>query len=79
MKKETIDIKNGSINVTDYSDDIKSATEEKIKDVLETIGSQAESFAKAKCPVDTGNLRNSISHAVEGETVYIGTDVFYAP
>ena len=29
---------------------------------LETIGGKAESYAKRLCPVDTGNLRNSITH-----------------
>ena len=39
-----------------------------------------ERYAKADCPVDTGRLRNSISHSVnEGEqTAYIGTNVEYA-
>lgn len=48
---------------------------------LEEIGLAAEGYAKRACPVDTGNLRNSITHAVEpGEdAVYVGTDVEYAP
>lgn len=29
--------------------------------------------------VDTGRLRNSISHTVDGEAAYIGTNVEYAP
>ena len=29
--------------------------------------------------VDTGRLRNSISHAVDGEAAYIGSNVEYAP
>jgi len=48
---------------------------------LERCGEQAEGYAKDLTPVDTGNLRNSITHQVdEGESaVYIGTDVEYAP
>ena len=47
---------------------------------LEAIGIVAESYAKMKTPVDTGRLRNSISHAVSGDDVYIGTNVLpYAP
>ena len=48
---------------------------------LEEIGMAAEGYAKRACPVDTGNLRNSISHAVESgeDAVYIGTNVEYAP
>lgn len=48
---------------------------------LEEIGLAAEGYAKRACPVDTGRLRNSITHAVEGseDAVYVGTDVEYAP
>lgn len=48
---------------------------------LERIGLQAEGYAIDLAPVDTGRLRNSITHAVapaEG-VVYIGTNVEYAP
>ena len=45
---------------------------------LEACGLQAEGYAKMECPVDTGNLRNSISHTSDGETEYIGTNVEYA-
>lgn len=48
---------------------------------LERCGSQAEGYAKDLAPVDTGNLRNSISHRVDEEerAAYIGTNVEYAP
>lgn len=46
---------------------------------LEIIGLKAESYAKRQCPVDTGRLRNSISHATDEDTAYIGTNVEYAP
>ena len=48
---------------------------------LEAIGLQAEGYAKLKAPVDTGRLRNSITHSLapEEEAVYIGTNVEYAP
>lgn len=48
---------------------------------LEEIGLLAENYAAMKCPVDTGNLRGSIAHAVDagGKAVYIGTNVEYAP
>lgn len=48
---------------------------------LERCGSQAEGYAKDLAPVDTGNLRNSISHKVDEDTLaaYIGTNVSYAP
>lgn len=48
---------------------------------LEEIGLAAEGYAKRACPVDTGNLRNSVTHAVESAegAVYVGTNVEYAP
>ena len=47
---------------------------------LEIIGGMAESYAKKLCPVDTGRLRNSITHARYDEnTEVIGSNVDYAP
>lgn len=48
---------------------------------LERIGQAAEGYAKDLCPVDTGNLRNSITHVVDegGGAVYIGSNTEYAP
>ena len=47
---------------------------------LEIIGGKAESYAKALSPVDTGRLRNSITHQQYDEnTEIIGTNVEYAP
>lgn len=48
---------------------------------LEEIGLLAENYAAKKCPVDTGNLRASVTHEVDagGNAVYIGTNVEYAP
>lgn len=46
---------------------------------LEECGLLAESYAKRECPVDTGTLRNSISHYVDagaGEA-YVGTNMEY--
>lgn len=52
--------------------------EEAIAQGLEAIGFVAETHAKEACPVDTGRLRNSISHAIDGHDAYIGTNVEYA-
>lgn len=47
---------------------------------LEICGGKAESYAKELCPVDTGNLRNSITHQrLDENTEIIGTSVEYAP
>ena len=46
---------------------------------LVAIGLTAERHAKNITPVDTGRLRNSISHAATEDAAYIGTNVEYAP
>lgn len=68
----------------EFKDNTKAALEEfrsACLRALERCGSQAEGYAKDLAPVDTGNLRNSISHRVDdGEpAVYIGSNTSYAP
>lgn len=46
---------------------------------LERCGLEAESYAKDLSPVDTGRLRNSISHKTDDDNAYIGTNLEYAP
>lgn len=58
---------------------VLSAMEKAIERGLEAIGLTAEGHAKKNTPVDTGRLRNSISHAVDDKSAYIGTNVEYAP
>lgn len=59
---------------------IAAALDKAMAKALEEIGITAEAYAKKECPVDTGRLRNSITHIVQpGEkAVYIGTNVEYA-
>ena len=47
---------------------------------LERIGLKCEGYAKGLCPVDTGRLRNSITHVISNneDAVYVGTNVEYA-
>ena len=63
------------IKFTDNSKEVKSAMHDALIRALEKIGMTAEKYAKRLCPVDTGNLRNSITHRVdEGEpAAYIGS------
>lgn len=42
--------------------------ETRIPKALEACGMQIENYAKLKAPVDTGLLRNSITHAVYGKS-----------
>ena len=69
------------VNITDNSAEILAALGEQLGVALEAVGLKAEGYAKRKAPVDTGRLRNSISHAVSEEesAAYIGTNVEYAP
>lgn len=67
------------INFTSNKSQFIDAKDAAIKRALEIIGIKGEKYAKALCPVDTGNLRNSISHDYDDDTVYIGTNVEYAP
>ena len=68
------------IEITDNSGKVKEELEAAVLRALEKCGLTAEGYAKQLCPVDTGNLRNSITHQVdEGEpAVYIGSDSEYA-
>lgn len=50
----------------DNTELIKHATREAVQVALEAVGLLAEGYAKRLCPVDTGLLRNSITHAVGG-------------
>ena len=66
------------VDYIDNSQRILTAMEKGIKNGLEAIGLTAETYAKKATPVDTGRLRNSISHSVDGEAAYIGSNVEYA-
>lgn len=68
-----------SYTYKDNSAEVLSALEKAKKRGLEAIGLTAEGYAKKDTPVDTGRLRNSISHATDDEAAYIGTNVEYAP
>ena len=65
----------------DHSAEVLSALDAAIARGLEKCGLVGEGYAKKLCPVDTGNLRNSITHTVtnSGErAAYVGTDSEYA-
>jgi len=51
------------VKITDNSEVFKNAKDEAVQRALEAIGLTAERHAKERCPVDTGRLRNSITHA----------------
>ena len=53
------------VTIKDNSGDIRRQIKEAIIRGLERCGMQGESYAKDLVPVDTGNLRNSITHKVD--------------
>lgn len=64
----------------DHSDEVLSALDASLARGLEKCGLVAEGYAKKLCPVDTGNLRDSITHTVadNGErAAYVGTNSEY--
>ena len=63
----------------DNSKTFKDEFDAAIARALERCGMQAEGYAKDLAPVDTGNLRNGISHRVDEKekVVYIGTNSEY--
>lgn len=69
-----------SYSYKDNTDEVLKGLSDAMERALTRIGLAAEGYAKKECPVDTGNLRNSITHEVDGhaDTVYIGTNVEYA-
>ena len=69
-----------NVEFTDNSKEVIAAMQEAAVRALEKCGMVAEGYAKRLCPVDTGNLRNSISHKVAEDepAAYIGTNSEYA-
>ncbi len=70
------------VKITDNTDKFKAAMDEAVDRALEAIGIQAEGYAKLELEnaprrIDTGNLRNSITHVTQEDAVYIGTNVEY--
>lgn len=79
-----------SVRITDNSAEALTELERAKARALETIGLKAEGYAKRLCPVGTvestgikgyrgGTLRNSITHAVDGDVLSVGSNVEYAP
>lgn len=68
-----------SFELIDHSDEVIDEMKKTMERALEKIGMVGEAYAKEECPVDTGTLRDSISHAIDDNTAIIGTNVEYAP
>ena len=69
-----------NVQFTDNSKEVLEAMQQAAVRALEKCGLAAEGYAKKLAPVDTGNLRNSITHNVDEDepAAYIGSNVEYA-
>ena len=69
-----------SVKVNDNTDAVLKELDNAMERALTRIGLAAEGYAKKEAPVDTGNLRNSITHAeeIKEKATYVGTNVEYA-
>lgn len=67
------------VEITDNSKEVSAAIKAALLRGLEKCGLVAEGYAKKLCPVDTENLRNSITHVVDEQepAAIIGTDSEY--
>lgn len=68
------------IDIHDHSAEVSAEIKAALLRGLEKCGLVAEEYAKKLCPVDTGNLRNSITHTVDEQepAAIIGTNNSYA-
>ena len=67
------------VSITSHKQEAIDLKNEAVARALEKMGLVAERYAKEYAPVDTGRLRNSITHeaAPDEGAVYIGTNVEY--
>ena len=56
-----------NFKMTSHKDEVLDELDLRVEIALEKVGLEAEKYAKMKCPVDTGLLHNSITHALDGQ------------
>lgn len=63
----------------DHTAEVLAKLKNGIQQALEQSGTLVENVAARNAPVDTGRLRNSLTHQMKGsDSVEIGSDVEYA-
>lgn len=75
MPGQNIDIQ---VQITDNAPEVLAALPTAIARALWSMGATAEGHAKHNAPVDTGRLRNSITHQESDKETVIGSNVEYA-
>lgn len=80
-----------NVKVINHIGEVMAELESRIPTILEALAVEAEGNAvdeinklvydtpESPSYIRTGNLKNSITHAVDNEAAYIGSDVKYAP
>ena len=71
----SIDSKEVEANLAQFQKELTSILEKGLEKACLIV----ENSAKQNCPVDDGQLRQSISHTVKGTSGEVGTNVEYAP
>lgn len=66
------------VEITDNTGQVLASMKAQVARALEIIGGKAESYTKALTPVDTGALRNSFTHSVDGNKVTVGSNLEYS-
>ena len=75
MADQNINIR---VQITDNSPGVLNGVKIAILRALWQMGAAAEGHAKVGAPVDTGRLRNSITHTEDASHTVIGSNVEYA-
>lgn len=68
-----------NVKVEWYGGSVIASMKQAIPKALEAAAIVVTMDAVPRVPVDTGNLRGSITHKVEGAEAKVGTNVDYAP
>lgn len=79
MSTYSFDTNGIHVEFEDNSPEVLEALKNAVERGLMAVGETAVGYAQDLCPVDTGELRGSITYEVDGEDCYIGTNVEYAP
>ncbi len=67
------------INLEKLISKLNKLSDQQMEQALNKACILVENQAKENCPVDTGELRMSITHYVEGDAGVVGTNKQYAP
>lgn len=66
------------MSYTSYIEDVKNDINEAAEQTLTEIGILVQNSARPLAPTDKGRLKQSITYAVDGRKVHVGSSVNYA-